>query len=403
MWSTAVLPEPSHRPTLMIVYTFHMQVSAIVVAAGKGERFGSFKQVQPLVGIPLLEHSLMAFQRHPRVDEVVLVLARDLMSGADRWKERYSKLRQVVEGGETRGASVRQGLKRSQGEWILVHDAARPLVRQTLIDRVLERLERHPVVVPVLPVPDTVKYWRGDHLEGQVNRSELALVQTPQGVWRRILERAYEKAGDQAIHFSDESNLVEHALGIQASPVPGDPENLKVTFPEDLQRVEALMMRRLCVGFGYDRHRLTPDRPLFLGGVRIPSDLGALGHSDADVVIHALVDAMLGASGLGDIGALFPDHDPQWKNAPSRLFLEHARTLLDRHGYRVLHVDLTVLLERPRILPHVPRIRQNLARLLDLPEHHISIKGKSGEGIGPVGQREILEAYAVVTLLGPLE
>ncbi len=380
-----------------------MQVSAIVVAAGKGERFGAPKQVQPLLGIPLLEHSLMAFQRHPQVDEVVLVVSEALLPRAEEWRQRYPKLRRVVAGGETRGASVFQGLEQSQGEWLLVHDAARPLLRQTLIDRVLQRLERHPLVVPVLRVPDTVKYWRDDRVEGQVDRSQLALVQTPQGVWRRILQRAYEKAGDRAPFFSDESNLVEYALGIHASPVPGDPENLKVTFPEDLQRVEALMTRRLCVGLGYDRHRLGQGRPLYLGGVRIPSDLGAVGHSDADVVIHALVDALLGAASLGDIGALFPDHDPQWKDAPSRIFLERTRQLLEQRGYRVLNVDITVILERPRIRPHVAKIRENLAGILGIPKDRISIKGKSGEGIGPVDQREILEAYAVATLVGPLE
>ncbi len=379
-----------------------MRTSAVVVAAGKGERFGAPKQVQPLLGIPLMEHSLMAFQQHPRVEEVVLVLAEGLLSRAEDLQRRYPKLRAVVPGGETRGASVRKGLEQVQGEWVLVHDAARPLLRMALIDRVLKGLERHPVVVPVLPVPDTVKYRRGDHLEGQLDRSELALVQTPQGVWARILRRAYERAGAQAVYFSDESNLVEHALGIHAVPVAGDPENLKITYPEDLQRMEALMTRRLCVGFGYDRHQLGPGRPLILGGVQIPSDLGALGHSDADVVIHALVDALLGAAALGDIGALFPDHDPQWKDAPSRIFLEHALKLLRSRGFRVLHVDITVLLERPRILPHAPEIRQNLARMLEISVDRVSIKGKSGEGKGPVGRREMIEAYAVATLVGPV-
>ncbi len=379
-----------------------MRTSAVIVAAGRGERFGGPKQAQPLLGVPLMEHSLMAFQHHPGVDEVILVLAEDLQALAEDLQQRYPKLQAVVPGGATRGASVFQGLQQVQGEWVLVHDAARPMVRAALIDRVLKGLERHPVVVPVVPVPDTVKYRRGDHLEGQVDRSEIALVQTPQGVWTRILRRAYERAGDQAIYFSDESNLVEHALGIHAVPVPGDPENLKVTFPEDLQRVEALMTRRMCVGFGYDRHQLGPGRPLMLGGVEVPSDLGALGHSDADVVIHALVDALLGAAAIGDIGALFPDHDPQWKDAPSRIFLEHACNLLRQRGFRVLHVDITVLLERPRIRPHALEIRQNLARMLGISVDRVSVKGKSGEGKGPVGRREVVEAYAVATLVGPM-
>ncbi len=373
-----------------------------MVAAGKGERFGAPKQVQPLLGLPLLEHSLVAFQQHPEVDEVVLVLAEGLLGQAADFKARYPKLRQVVAGGETRGASVLRGLEVAQGEWVLVHDAARPLLRQALIGRVLRRLERHPVVVPVLPVPDTVKYRQNDHVKGQVDRSRLALVQTPQGVWARILRRAYERAGDEAVHFTDESNLVEHALGIPASTVPGDPDNIKVTFPEDLQRVEALMTRRMCVGFGYDRHRLGPGRPLVLGGIEIPSDLGALGHSDADVVIHALVDALLGAAALGDIGGLFPDHDPQWKDAPSRIFLEQVRQLLESRGFRVLHVDVTVVLERPKVRPYAAEIRKNLAKLLGIAPDRVSLKGKSGEGKGEVGRREIVEAYAVATLVGPM-
>ncbi len=377
-----------------------MRVSAVIVAAGRGERFGAFKQVSPLLGIPVLEHTLARFQVHPSVDEIVVVLHPELMDQADQWTRTFSKIRIVVPGAETRSASVLRGIQESRGEWLLVHDGVRPLVSTSLIHRVVGALRHHPVVVPVVPLRDTVKRRSDDQVYGELDRKQWVMVQTPQGVHREVILRAYEVLGEKAWVQPDESTLVEQALGIRAHAVPGDPRNLKITYPEDLHMAEQILLQGIRVGFGTDLHRLVPGRPLVICGVTIPFEQGPLGHSDGDVGIHALIDALLGATALGDIGQWFPDTDPAYKDVASTDLLQSVYEAIQKKGFRILHVDLTIVLERPKIAPYADAMRAVLSDILKLSKARISIKAKTSEGVGPVGRGEAIQAFATVTLLG---
>lgn len=377
-----------------------VKVSAVIVAAGRGTRFGGLKQFAPLLGRPLIHHTLAPFQAHPGVDEIVLVLPQEALDRGDALQELFSKLARVVPGGAERSDSVRRGVEAARGEWVLVHDGARPCLRPALISRILEALARHPAAAPYLPVRDTLKRKANDHLEGWIPRDKAVAVQTPQGFHRELLLRAHRRASRA---FTDDTTLVEEVLGVRALGVPGDPENLKVTVPEDLARAEGVLRRWLRIGLGWDAHRLVPGRPLILGGVEIPFDRGPVGHSDGDALIHAVIDALLGAAALGDIGTHFPDSDPAYAGISSLELLRRTQALLARRGILVLQVDAVVVLERPKLAPYRARMIDNLARVLSLPPHRISVKAKTAEGMGAVGRGKGIEAQAVALILAPEE
>ncbi len=378
-----------------------MRVSAVIVAAGQGQRFGALKQVVPILGVPVLDHTLARFQSHPKVNEIVLVLHPDLLKDPARWTQRFPKIRKVIPGGQTRAESVYRGADAATAEYLLVHDGVRPLVSARLIHQLVQVLAQAPVVVPVVPLRDTVKRCEDDVVFDRLDRERWVIVQTPQAVHRQVLLQAYANLGDDAWHQPDESTLVEKALGIKARAVPGDPQNLKITYPEDQRLAESLLARGIRVGFGVDLHRLAPGRPFVLGGVSIPFELGPVGHSDGDVLIHTLIDALLGATALGDIGRWFPDTDPRYAGAPSTDLLKHVVLRLEEKGYRILNVDLTVVLERPKIAPYVEAMRQTLAQALRLDPARVSIKAKTSEHVGPVGEGKAIQAFATALVLGP--
>jgi len=373
---------------------------ALVVAAGQGIRAGGEipKQYRPLGGRPVLRHSLELFARHPAIDAVRVVIAEGHGPLYEQAARGLSLLPPVT-GGATRQASVKAGLESLAGDppdFVLIHDAARPFLSAALIDRVRAALDRHPAVLPALPVVDSLRRTRGERVLDDVDRDGIVRIQTPQGFHFGAILDAHRHA--PPLGFGDDGAVAAWA-GLPVVQVAGEEDNVKLTLPEDFtaaeRRLIAAAPRR--TGQGLDVHRLVPGRRLVLAGVEIPSDRGLEGHSDADVVLHALTDAILGVVGADDIGTHFPNDDPRWKDADSAVFLRHALALLADRGGVLEHADVTILAERPRLAPHRPAMRASLARLLDLSETAIGLKAGTCEGLGAIGRGEGIAALALVT------
>jgi len=377
-----------------------VHVSAIIAAGGRGARFGGTqpKQLQPLAGVPILKRTVDVFLNGYAFDEVVVALPSDLVANPPAYLDDVI----VVEGGERRQDSVANAVRAvaPSSQVIVIHDAARPLVTPAVIERTIAAAIKHGAAIAALPARDTVK--RGDAsrvIRGTLPRDEIFLAQTPQAFRVGVLRDALAIAST-ATDATDEAMLAE-AAGHHVHLVEGDPRNLKITTPDDLMLAEALAPREARpartgrAGIGYDLHRLVEGRPLILGGVTIPSDRGALGHSDADVVCHAITDAVLGAASLGDIGRHFPDVDPRWKDASSLDLLRRAMAMLADEGLQVGNVDVTVILERPKIKDHIAAMRGALADALGVDVTRVSIKGKTNEGMDAIGRGEAIAAHAI--------
>ena len=376
-----------------------MFVSAIIAAGGSGTRLGAGtpKQLLDIGGQSMLARTVGAFDAHPRVSEIVVVLPVAAMSETIAATKRI----RFVAGGARRQDSVANGFARvsPDAEVVLVHDAARPFVSAALIDRAIEAAAIHGAVVPALGVSDTVKRITGDRIVVEtLPREAIVLAQTPQAFRRGVLADAIA-AGRPDVDATDEATLAERA-GHKVYVVGGDPQNVKITTQDDLDaaRRHSAPARTGRAGTGYDLHRLVDGRALILGGVTIPSPKGALGHSDAVVVCHAVTDAVLGAIGLGDIGRHFPDTDPEWKDASSIELLKRAVAVARGAGYEVGNVDVTVILEQPKIRDSVDAMRAKVAAALGVDASRVSIKGKTNEGVDAIGRGEAIAAHAVALL-----
>ncbi|HIE50168.1 MAG TPA: 2-C-methyl-D-erythritol 4-phosphate cytidylyltransferase [Armatimonadetes bacterium] len=388
-------------------------VSAIIPAAGRGERAGgkANKLFYPLAGVPLLVHTLRACERATLVDEIVLVMRPEDQAQVTSWPARYNwrKTLRFAPGGETRQESVWRGLCAVDERCaiVVVHDGARPLVSPELLDRAVREAAQHGSAVAAIPVVDTIKRSPdGTMVAETLPREQLWAVQTPQAFPRTCLQAAHERALADGFVGTDEASLLEYS-GETVRLIPGDRRNLKVTTPEDFVIAEAWLRTggetpgpgeaggEWRIGLGYDVHRLVEGRPLWLGGVLIPSDKGLLGHSDADALLHALCDALLGAIGAGDIGHHFPDTDPQYKDIASLRLLERVVTLVEAKGYRVHNVDATILAERPRLAPYLEQMRTRIAAVLHCSPEQVNLKATTHEGLGPIGAGEGIAAHAV--------
>lgn len=364
---------------------------ALIVAAGKGERMGGDipKQFQPLAGVPLVEHCRRALAAHPAIDRVVTVVAAD---------NAYPVAGETVVGGASRRESVLAGLEAIGGAArVLIHDAARPIVPAAVVDRLIAALDTAPGAVPTLPVADTLA-GNGDALGDVVDRSGLVRVQTPQAFdFAAIL--AAHRAWPTGEEATDDAQILRRAGGIVAM-VEGDPLLEKITYPGDIARAEARLgaTMRVRTASGYDVHRLADGEELWLGGVLIPHHQGLSGHSDADVALHAITDAVLGTIAAGDIGQHFPPSDPKWRGAESGQFLQHAASLVAAKGGVIDFVDLTIICEAPKIGPHRESIRARVAELLRLAPDQISIKATTTERLGFTGRGEGIAAQATVTV-----
>ena len=372
-------------------------VTALIVAAGTGSRLGGElpKQFRLLGGKAVLAHAVDALASHSRIDAVRVVIAAGQEALA-RTALGSRDVGDVIVGGAERADSVSAGLAAIGDGIVLVHDAARPFCPHAVIDRLLDALANHDGAVPVVPVADTIAKG-GRTLEAMVDRSQLHRVQTPQAFHVEDLVYAYDEAGMRAP--TDESTVMVEA-GLKVATVEGDAMLDKLTTPADWQRAEAMLAARLVsrTGIGFDVHAFAGDGPLMMGGIEIAHDRGLAGHSDADVVLHAITDALLGAAGLGDIGEHFPPSDPRWQGADSANFLAHAASLIRAAGGIIDFVDCTVIAEAPKVSPHRAAMRSRVAQILALTEGQVSIKATTTEGLGFAGRREGIVAQAVATI-----
>ncbi len=375
------------------------RTAAIIVAAGKGERAGGDvpKQFAPLAGRPLLAHSYAALSTHPAIGDVVIVIGP---GQEDALRNAVGDARHVI-GGATRRDSVTAGLNAvTDAEHVLIHDAARPFLTAAVIERLLAALDAAPGAVPVLPVADTIA--RADAVLGDtLDRSNVVRVQTPQAFHLDAI-RAAHAAWPDGQEATDDAQVLR-AHGEQVVTVEGDAMLEKVTHPGDFAAAEArhaaAMISRSASG--YDVHRLEAGEELWLGGVLIPHDKGLSGHSDADVALHAITDALLGTIAAGDIGSHFPPSDPQWRGAASDQFLAHAASLVAGRGGIVDFVDLTIICEAPKIGPHRESIRMRIADILRLDASQVSVKATTTERLGFTGRGEGIAAQAVATVRVP--
>lgn len=379
-----------------------MHVSAIIAAGGRGSRFGGSqpKQLQMLAGVPILKRTVDAFLQGYAFDEVVVALPPELAVDPPSYLDSVI----VVEGGERRQDSVAKAFRAvaPSAQIIVIHDAARPLVSSALIERTIDAALKHGAAIAALEARDTVK--RTDEsriIRGTIPREDIFLAQTPQAFRVGVLRDALELAST-ASAATDEAMLAEQA-GHSVYLVEGDPRNLKITTPEDLQIAERLLSTNgrgaaIRIGNGYDLHRLVSGRRLILGGVAIPFEKGLEGHSDADAVCHAVTDAILGAASAGDIGRHFPDTDAVFKDANSIELLKRAVDVVRAAGYGVSNVDVVVVAQQPKLSPHVDAMRANLAHAIGIEPQQVSIKGKTNEGMDSVGAGESIAVHAVALI-----
>ncbi|PZU08550.1 bifunctional 2-C-methyl-D-erythritol 4-phosphate cytidylyltransferase/2-C-methyl-D-erythritol 2,4-cyclodiphosphate synthase [Sphingomonas sp.] len=376
-------------------------VTALIVAAGQGTRSGPGqpKQYRRIAGKAVLAHAIDALANHPAIHAVQVVIApgqEDVYRAAIGER----RLPPPVIGGETRRESVANGLRAIGGGRVLIHDAARPFVPADVVDRLLAALDGHDGAVPVLPVVDTIVRV-ADSLGDVVPRDPLRRVQTPQA-FRHDAIRAAHAAWPEGREATDDAQMLR-AIGRNVAIVEGAAMLEKLTFPSDFEAAERRLADRLVsrTALGFDVHGFAPGNSLWLGGIEIPHTRGLAGHSDADVALHALTDALLGTIGAGDIGTHFPPSDPQWRGAASWRFLDHARKLVEDAGGRIDHVDLTIICEEPKVGPYRPAIRTRIAEILGIGEGKVSVKATTTERLGFTGRREGIAAQAAATVRVP--
>ena len=367
-------------------------VSAVLVAAGASRRMGFDKLTAELGSKTVLEKSIEAFDTHPYITELVLV-AGENMPWVESLAKKCHKSVKVVRGGATRAQSVRHGVMAAKGELLAIHDAARPFVKENIITEALQAAARMGAAAPAVPVKDTIKIIRpGEHtvVERTPQRESLMAVQTPQCFDRNLYLECLEKVHSDTV--TDDCSLFEQA-GYPVELTAGDYENYKITTPEDLRGE-----KKMRIGHGYDVHQLVEGRKLIMGGVEIPFEKGLLGHSDADVLAHAVMDALLGAAALGDIGKHFPDSDPAYAGADSLQLMAHVAEILKENGYQVENIDATILCQKPKLAPYIEQMRVNMAHVLNIELGQISVKATTEEHLGFTGQGLGIAVHAVALL-----
>jgi len=397
--------------------TSALRIAAVLVAAGRGERAGQSvegpKQYRKIGGLPVIAHTLSAFTSHPQVDMVVVAIHPDDQDLFETAREGIGGDIRIVHGGTTRQDSVRCALKAladSAPDIVLIHDAVRPFVDHALVSRVIAVAAEGHGALPALAVSDTLKRGaQGNMVEGTVPRDGLHAAQTPQGFPYQSIAKAHDMAAkDGRSDFTDDAAIAEWA-GVPVEIIEGSPDNVKLTWARDI----ALADQRLRAGYasfpdvrtgnGYDVHCFGEGDHVTLCGIKIPFDKGLSGHSDADVGLHALTDALLATKGLGDIGTHFPPSEPQWKGAASRIFVEHAVKLVRERGGRIANVDVTLISEAPKVGQHRAAMTEALCDMLGVAADRVSIKATTNEKLGFIGRREGIAAIATATVIYPGE
>jgi 2-C-methyl-D-erythritol 4-phosphate cytidylyltransferase/2-C-methyl-D-erythritol 2,4-cyclodiphosphate synthase len=390
------------------------KAAAIIPAGGFGKRMGlgTPKQFACLAGIPLLVHTLLAFEQVAAVTAIIVAAPADYLQQTRQLVAQYGLRKvKVVAGGELRQDSVKAGLAHVPPEcsFVAVHDGARPLISPALIRACLKAAQKTGAAMAAIPVKDTIKeVTAGQTIVRTIDRTSLWQAQTPQVVRTATLQKAFAVAAERMFIGTDEASFLE-LINVPMSVVEGSEQNIKITRPDDLLIAEAILMKKeqrskplpaqsFRIGHGYDAHRLVADRPLILGGIEIPHSTGLLGHSDADVLTHALCDAILGALGAGDIGKHFPDTDPSYKNISSLKLLAQVIETADQQGYILGNADITVVAQAPKLAPHFPAMREKLAAVCRADQGAINLKGTTTEKMGFTGRMEGIAAHAVVLL-----
>jgi 2-C-methyl-D-erythritol 4-phosphate cytidylyltransferase/2-C-methyl-D-erythritol 2,4-cyclodiphosphate synthase len=394
-----------------------MSVTTLIVAAGRGTRASGPntivpKQYLPVGGVPMLTRTIGAFASHPSIDDIIVVIHRDDIGLYESAAVHFAaRLRTPVRGGERRQDSVRYGLEAlstKSPERVLIHDAARPFVDADLIRRVVSGLDAHDGALPCLPITDTLTRASAGHVSGTLPRDGLFRAQTPQGFrFDSILAAHRAAAATAGASFTDDAGIAEW-YGLNVALVEGSEANRKLTSAQDIASADELLQLRAAhargtqrVATGYDVHAFGPGDAVILCGVRIPHDMKLVGHSDADVGMHALTDALLGTIADGDIGVHFPPSDARWRGAASEVFLKDAAARIEERGGEIVHVDLTFICEGPRIGPHRDAMRVKLAEFLGLDVGQVSIKATTNEGLGFIGRGEGIAATATATVRLP--
>jgi len=388
-----------------------MNIWAIILAAGQSSRLAKSglrqkKQFLEYQGVPLFWHSVLTFARSSRISGIVITLPVDELP---RFADLIENLKQkrypgvpvsYTAGGDLRQDSVYNGLMAlpDQCDFVMVHDAARPFFTAKLVHKLIDAFEQGDGgTIPVIPCTDTVKMVRDQAVISTLNRNEVALVQTPQFFPRKVLLDSHQKARRDKLMVTDDSSMVEKS-GFTVKTVVGLENNIKITTREDLKMIQGNnASARFCTGFGYDVHRYGGPRPMVLGGIPIPGAPGVYAHSDGDVLMHALVDAILGCLGRGDIGDLFPDSEEKYEDLSSAVFLSEVLLMAQKENLELQHIDMTVIAQVPRITPFKNQIRSNLAGLTGLKPEQINVKATTEEKLGFTGSRQGIKAMAMVT------
>ncbi len=377
------------------------KVCAVIVAGGSSRRMGFDKLLAALEGGTVIEKSVRAFAEHPMIDEIVVVAGEGNRERIARLLRNTPKLKAVVTGGAERSDSVCRGLAATDAVWAAIHDGARPFVSEAVITAALLGARETGCAAPAVPVKDTIKVAAGGMVEKTPERASLWAVQTPQVVHCAGYRQAL--AALDGLSVTDDCMVMEHA-GFGVRLTQGDYANRKITTPEDLpaaeeKKMSAMELSAIRVGHGYDVHRLVEGCRLILGGCDIPFEKGLLGHSDADVLAHAVADALLGAAALGDIGKHFPDTDPAYAGADSLVLLRHVCTLLREQGWQPVNVDATILCQRPKLAPHIPAMREKLAEAMAVEAGCVSVKATTEEKLGFTGAGDGIAAHCVALIV----
>lgn len=391
---------------------------AVIAAGGMAQRMqGVNKQILKIDGIPVLVRSIRALAAIPEIREMVVVARPELFEQLESWKQEYHLPDFcLTAGGDTRQQSVLNGVGclSEQVEYVVIHDGARPFADRQLIDRCLQSAVEHQAATAAVPVKDTIKQAADDgSIAATPDRSRLYLTQTPQIFHAQLYRRAAEQAQAEGLDFTDDCQLMEH-LGHRVWLAQGDYRNIKITTPEDIVIAQAIAesmegeaprmeqekqrMPLMRIGHGYDVHRLVEGRKLILGGVEIPWQKGLLGHSDADVLVHAVMDAILGAAALGDIGKHFPDTDPNYAGADSMLLLREVVRLVEEQGYQIGNLDCTVIAQQPKLKDLIPQMQERIAAVCKVQPNQVSVKATTEEKLGFTGTGEGMSAHCVCLL-----
>ncbi len=378
--------------------------SVILAAAGMSRRMGntSSKQLLNLNGIAVIEHSLRAFSSCEEVKEIIITAKEEDLPEMEKLQSVYPKIKKIVKGGAERIDSVKNGFAEisKDAKLVAIHDAARPLVTAETIQELIGEAIECGAVCPVSIINDTVKESDDKgYIARTLDRSILFLAGTPQVFKTEIYKKALKKA-DSSVVFTDDASIVESA-GFPVKLFISDASNIKITRQQDLALAEHYLNKKeksMRIGHGYDVHKLVENRELILGGVKIPHTHGLLGHSDADVLTHAVMDAIIGALGLGDIGKHFPDTDEKYRGISSLLLLEHTKKLLDENGFKIANIDATVIAQKPKLAPYIEEMRENIAKTLGCPITDVNVKATTEEGLGFTGDLSGISAHAVAII-----